>query len=143
VSSLPNESLVYRAISKESWFDTNTEEIQPAAFELRFDPKTETWEKGISTDLEPEFSYRWREKGDDGEYKLKFSKCFGILEISVADIKDLGLDVDNDHDTHVNIIGFPDPDKESRKYDEILDNLIKKARIYDTFKQPIKRPKNK
>jgi hypothetical protein len=143
VSSLPNESLVYRAISKESWFDANTGEIQPAAFELRFDQKTETWEKGISTDLEPEFSYRWREKGDDDEYKLKFSKCFGILEISVADIRDLGLDVDNDRDTHVNIIGFPDPDKESQKYDDILDNLITKARIYKLFEPPIKRPKNK
>jgi hypothetical protein len=121
VSNLSDSTLLYRAISNKKWFDSRTKMILPVAFRLR-EAKGET---GISTDLIPECCYQY------------ISSCYGIIEISVGDIRSLSLEVDNNHHTHVNIINFPNPTLEKMKYQKIVDTLTQKARIYQLFDPPI------
>jgi len=121
VNELSNDILLYRAISKKRWIDPENGVIQPVAFELRFRQKTQQYERGVSCDLIPNLCYQY------------IDKCFGIIELSVGDVRALGLEVDNDHDSHVNIINFPNPDLEEKEYESILDKLTQKARLYQNW----------
>lgn len=125
---LSNDTLLYRAITKKGWVNPDTREIQAAAFILRFRKSTQNYEKGLSCDLRPEKSYQY------------LSKCFGILQISVGEIRELGLEVDNDHDSHVNIINLPHPELNEQKYKDIAAQLARKAKLYlDRLDDPFKK----
>ena len=88
------------------------------------------YEKGLSTDLIPDKCYQY------------LNKCFGIIKLSVAEIRKLGLKVDNDHDTHVNIINVPHPELEEQKSKDIAVKLAKKAIIYKNWRdKPYKKKK--
>ncbi|CAD0224318.1 conserved hypothetical protein [Planktothrix agardhii] len=117
MNELSNDILLYRAISKKRWIDPVKGVIRPVAFELRL----QKGESGVSCDLTPNLCYQY------------INKCFGIIELSVGDVRELGLEVDNDHDSHVNIINFPDPDLEEQEYTLILDKLAEKARFYQNW----------
>jgi hypothetical protein len=117
VNELSNDILLYRAISKKRWIDPENGVIQPVAFALRL----QKGERGVSCDLIPNLCYQY------------INKCFGIIELSVGDVKALGLEVDNDHDSHVNIINFPDPVLQKNKYKFILEKLAQKARLYQNW----------
>lgn len=81
MSNLSDSTLLYRAISNKKWFDSRTKMILPVAFRLR-EAKGET---GISTDLIPECCYQY------------ISSCYGIIEISVGDIRSLSLEIGRAH----------------------------------------------
>lgn len=117
MNELSNDILLYRAISKKRWIDPENGLIQAVAFELRL----QKGERGVSCDLIPNLCYQY------------INKCFGIIELSVGDVRELGLEVDNDHDSHVNIINFPNPDLEEKEYTLILDKLAQKARLYQNW----------
>ncbi|MEB3188874.1 MAG: hypothetical protein VKL42_00840 [Snowella sp.] len=136
---LSDDTWLYRAITKRAWFDKETQQIQPAAFGLRWKEEQQDYESGISTDLDENFCYQ--KIDDEGNYQLRLSPCFGILKISVGTIRSLGLEVDNNHHSHVNIIGFPHPDRERAKYLELQDKLSQIAMIHQLFEPPKKKPK--
>jgi hypothetical protein len=140
VGDLSDDIWLYRAITKKAWFDVNTQQIQPAAFRLRSREHTESgYEIGISTDLEPNLSYQ--NIDDAGRYRLRLSPCFGILKILVGQVRKLGLVVDNNHHSHVNILGFPHPDLQKEQYFKVLDHLSQVAIIHCLFNPPKQKPK--
>jgi len=129
VNRLTDDTFLYRAITKKQWIDTD-KDINEKAFTLRPSKTGQGFEKGLSCDLNPDQCYP------------HLNKCFGIIKLSVKNIRDLGLDVDNDHDTHVNIINLPDPDLEKQKYKDTLVKLAKKAILYkDWLDNPYKKNK--
>lgn len=141
MSSLSNDTWLYRAITKKAWVNWSNQQIQPAAFQLRWRTSSQQYESGISTNMNEELCYQ---KIDErGQYRLRLSPCFGIIKILVSDIVSLGLAVDNNHNSHVNIIGFPHPDREKEKYKDIVDRLTQKAQIHQIFDPPKKKPKKK
>lgn len=130
MNKLTDNILLYRAITKKTWIDPDTKNIDAQAFILRFLQKEKTFEEGLSCDLIPENCYQY------------LNKCFGIIELSVKDIRDLGLNVDNDHDTHVNIINLSDPDLQKQESKDIAVKLAKKAILYkDWLDNPYKKVK--
>ena len=121
MNKLTNEAILYRAITKKTWLDPDTKTIDAQAFVLRFLPKKERFEAGLSCDLIPENCYQY------------LNKCFGIIQLAVGDVRALGLDVDNDHDTHVNIINLPHPELQKMESKYIASKLTKKAKIYQDW----------
>lgn len=55
---LSDDTWLYRAITKRAWFDKETQQIQPAAFGLRWKEDRQDYESGISTDLDENFCYQ-------------------------------------------------------------------------------------
>jgi hypothetical protein len=95
---------------------------------LRFLPNKDRFEVGLSCDLIPEKSYQY------------LSKCFGIIQLSVGSIRELGLDVDNDHDTHVNIINLPHPELQKMESKYIAVKLAEISNFYlDWLDYPYKK----
>ncbi|WP_024547114.1 hypothetical protein [Picosynechococcus sp. NKBG15041c] len=138
---LSDDTWLYRAITKRAWFDVKTQGILPAAFRLRPKDSDSGYESGISTDLDENLCYQYVD--DRGEYRQRLSPCFGILKISIGVVHGLGLDIDNDHNSHVNIIGLPHPDREKGQYFDLLDRLSQRAMIHVLFEPPKKKPKKK
>lgn len=128
MNKLTDDTLLYRAITKKTWIDPDTKKIDALAFILRFLKKKERFEAGLSCDLIPDNCYQY------------LNKCFGIIQLSVGDVRALGLDVDNDHDTHVNIINLPHPDSQKKESKYIANELAKKAKLYqDWLDKPYKK----
>lgn len=84
---LPDELKIYRAILKRTWIDPDTQEVDANAFILR--PKDK--ETGLSTAF------------DAIAARKPFNKSFGVVEIQVKDIRDLGLDAIQDEPDHIGI----------------------------------------
>jgi hypothetical protein len=127
-NQLTNDTTLYRAINKKNWIDPDTKRIDAQAFVLRFLPKKDRFEIGLSCDLIPENCYQY------------LNKCFGIIQITVGEIRELGLEVDNDHDTHVNIINLPHPELQKMESKYIANELAKKAKIYqDWYDHPYRK----
>jgi len=121
VNKLTNETILYRAITKKTWIDPDTKKIDAQAFSLRFLQKKDCFEKGLSCDLIPENCYQY------------LNKCFGIIQLSINDVRASGLDVDNDHHSHVNIINLPHPELQKMESKYMANQLAKKAKIYEDW----------
>jgi hypothetical protein len=120
-NQLTNDTILYRAITKKTWLDPDTKKISEDAFFLRFLPKKDRFEVGLSCDLIPENCYQY------------LNKCFGIIVLSVGEIRELGLEVDNDHDTHVNIINLPHPELQEQESVDLAVKLAQKAKLYQNW----------
>ena len=107
-----DSSFLYRAIRASNWVDKMTDLIQPNAWNLRHG------ENGFSTDLIPEKTFQ------------NLTMCYGILKVSKQDVLSLGFKLNNDNETHFNIIGIPDSDQEREQYRIMIDTLIEKTKIY-------------
>jgi hypothetical protein len=121
VSKLNDEQFLYRAIAKKTWIDPDSLEVNEQAFILRFLKRQNSYETGLSTDLVAGKCYQY------------LNKCFGIIKLSVGNIRALGLEVDNDHHTHVNIINVPHPERQEQQSKDIAVKLAKKATIYKNW----------
>ena len=117
VKQLPNHQILYRAISYEYFIKANGN-IDAKAFIRRYQKRTQSYEKNLSSALNPEDTYstlRW---------------CFGVIRFTVKNLRDLGLDAIEDKPDHVSIINLPHPEKEEDEANIIARKLAKKARIY-------------
>lgn len=121
MKELSNEILIYRILLKKSWFDPDTQEIRSEAFMRKYKQKLNDYEENLSCNLDIE-SYQ------------KF-KSWGVVELSINDIRELGLDAIQDGKNHVSIINVPHPEKEPKKAEDIARKLAKKARLIKLFAQ--------
>ncbi len=115
----PDHAFVYRALLKKAYLHPETQEIQPEAFWRR--PKND-W-LGLSVGFTPEQSTR------------PFSKTYGVVELAVADVYNLLLEVVKTAEDHANLTGVPrraeikELDELSELYQQFRDLLV-----YDTDK---------
>ena len=91
---LPSDAIVYRAIMKKRWMNTDIEEVLPDVFFLRKD-KGET---GISVNIANVCSPE--------DCAARF-KCKFIASLQVGTVRELGLDIVQDQYNHANITGLP------------------------------------
>lgn len=124
MNELSNETVVYRILLKRQWFDPDSNEIRSEAFIRKFKKKLNDYEENLSCNLDVE-SYK------------KFNS-YGVIELSVNDIRDLGLDAIKDGKNHVSIINLPHPEKEPKKAEDIAKMLAKKARLIKFLTKPYK-----
>ena len=117
MKELPNHQILYRAISYQDFLKRNGA-LHNRAFIRRYKQRTQSYEKNLSSALNPEDTYstlRW---------------CFGVIIFTVQNLRDLGLDAIEDKPDHVSIINLPHPEKEEDEANIIARKLAKKARIY-------------
>jgi hypothetical protein len=108
---LSDEVKVYRAIIRsKGWIDPDTNDVTHVAFMLRLNRVPQELE--ISVLISPE--------------KPPNLKTFGFIEIQVKDIRALGLDVIQDSDNHLSIIGIP-PDLQIAT--DTARKLAKKSKV--------------
>src|SRR5438067_179712 len=93
-SPLPCATLVYRLARSKAWIDKDTGEFLPAAFELRPD------ETGLSVEI------------DDGRALEEIIasvpiRSHGAVTLHVGRVRDIGLDVIPDSQTHAEITRLP------------------------------------
>ncbi len=117
MNKLTDDTPLYRAIRTKTWVDLDTREVNEKAFILRFLKNKQRFESGLSCDLIRDKCYQY------------LNKCFGIIQLSVGDVRELGLEVDNDHHTHVNIINLPHPELQEQESKDIAVKLAKKAKL--------------
>lgn len=89
MKELSNETLVYRILLKNDWFDPDTNEIRAEAFIRKYKQKLNDYEENLSCNLDVE-SYQ------------QF-KSWGVVELSVNEIRELGLNAIQDSKNHVSI----------------------------------------
>jgi hypothetical protein len=128
VKELSNEIPIYRILLKKSWFDPDTQEIRAEAFIRKYKQKLNDYEENLSCNLDID-SYQ------------KF-KSWGVIELSVRDIRNLGLDAIQDGKNHVSITNLPHPENEPKKAEDIARKLAKKAKLIKLFDQAHKPNKN-
>ena len=119
--TLPNDTVLYRAITKKTWIDIDTQEIDEEAFLLRFKPTTGKYEENLSAAVLPEHCYQ------------NLSKCFGIISFTVENVRQLGLDAIQDKPTHVSIINIPNIDTDKKKALDIAAKLARKAKLHTNW----------
>lgn len=124
MKKLSNEKSIYRIVLKKSWLDPDSQEIRPEAFIRKYKEKLNDYEENLSCNLDIE-SYQ------------KFTS-WGVIEISVEDIKNLGLDAIQDGKNHISITNLPHPEKEPKKAEDIARKLAKKAKLIKLFNPPYK-----
>ena len=93
--ALPSDAVVYRAIIKKRWVNTDTGEILPDAFFLR-KGKGET---GLSVNIAAVCSPE--------DCAARFTKCKFVASLQVGTVRNLGLDIIQDQHNHANITGLP------------------------------------
>ena len=101
---LTDEAKIYRAVLRKDWIDPYTNTVDAKAFMLRF--KRNPPETTIST----------APSRSEAINVIRSGKTFGVIEIKVKDIRELGLNVVQDSQTHISIIGIPCDEQNVKDY---------------------------
>ncbi|VXD17103.1 hypothetical protein PL8927_550203 [Planktothrix serta PCC 8927] len=126
MDKLSDDTILYRAITNKKWIDPDTKAVDAEAFILRWFPKREEYEKALSAALKPEQAYN------------RLFKCWGVICLTVRDVRELGLDAIQDKPDHVSIINVPNPQTNEKEATDIPAKLAKKAWLYlDRLDDPI------
>jgi hypothetical protein len=91
--SLPDDAIVYRSMLRKQWIDEDTGRVKADAYFLRAD------ELGLSVNLATKCSPQ--------QCAEMFRKCYGVASLQVGDVREIGLDVEQDAVNHANIVGLP------------------------------------
>jgi hypothetical protein len=115
VSTLPCSAIVYRAI-RASWVDKDSR-LLTSAFVLR--PKKSGRDlDGLSVVT----------SSVDG-CASALANCYGVVSLHVGSLRNLGLDIVPDDDTHAYITGLPFPDEDKLKAERLAGLLVKQSRF--------------
>ncbi|ELS00115.1 hypothetical protein [Gloeocapsa sp. PCC 73106] len=114
---LLDSAIVYRALLRKQWLNTETQEIASDAFYLRKKKN----EVGISVNIASTCSPK--------QCAAKFINCYGIANLKVGQIRELGLDVISTSPTHANIVGLPYREDDSAKAERLADLLAQISQL--------------
>ena len=127
MTELSDDTILYRAILRKDWINSDTKEINAEAFKRGWKKSKNDYEENLSAALMPEDTYN------------RLNKCFGVICFKVADLRELGLDAIQDEPDHVNIVNVPHPETEEKKAIDIARKLANKAELFlDRLNNPIK-----
>jgi hypothetical protein len=90
---LPDNAIVYRSMLRKQWIDEDTGRVKADAYFLRAN------EPGLSVNLASTCSPQ--------QCAEMFRKCYGVASLSVGDVRELGLDIEQDSVNHANVVGLP------------------------------------
>ncbi|MEW5856827.1 MAG: hypothetical protein AB1861_05540 [Cyanobacteriota bacterium] len=112
---LPCSSIVYRALLRKNWIDEDTGKVKADAFFLR------EHELGLSVNIAatclPE------------QCAARFNKCSAVASLHVGRVRDLGLDVVPDSETHANIKRLPYREDNLAEAERFAGLLAKQSRL--------------
>jgi hypothetical protein len=90
---LPEDAIVYRALLRKQWIDEDTGRVKADAYFLRAN------EQELSVNLASVFSPQ--------QCAGLFRKCYGVASLEIRQVRQIGLDVEQDSANHANIVGLP------------------------------------
>jgi hypothetical protein len=90
---LPKDAIVYRSLLRKQWINEDTGRVKADAYFLRAN------ETGLSVNLASRCSPQQCAK--------MFRKCYGVASLEVGDVREVGLDIEQDSVNHANVVGLP------------------------------------
>ena len=118
---LPCNAIIYRALLRKQWIESETERIKPNAYFLRKNKN----EVGISVNIASVYSPE--------QCAARFINCYGVVSLHTGRIRDLGLDVLQDSIYHAQIVGLPYQEDE-------FDRAVRLARLLANQSRIVWRP---
>ena len=112
---LPNHAVIYRALLRKQWIDEDTGRVKADAYLLRAN------EPGLSVNLA---SVCFPE-----QCAALFRKCYGVASLEVGDVREIGLDVEQDAVNHANIVGLPDRADDMAEAERLAGLLARRSQI--------------
>jgi len=114
---LPDRAIVYRALLRKQWIDENTGRVSLNAYYLRKKKN----EMGLSV--------RIASVCTPSECADRFRNCYGVVSLQVGSIRELGLDVVLDSQSHGQIVGLPYREDDRTTADRLADSLASLSQI--------------
>lgn len=114
---LPCSSIVYRALLKKRWINEDTGDVKADAFFLKEKDLPSGLSVNIAATCPPE------------QCAASFNKCSAVVSLHVGRVRDLGLDVVPDSETHANITGLPHGEDNLAEAERFAGLLAKQSRL--------------
>jgi hypothetical protein len=114
-AALVEEAIVYRSLLRKQWIDEDTGRVKADAYFLRLN------EPGLSVNIASVCSPE--------ECARCFRKCYGIASLEVGDVREIGLDVEQDAVNHANIVGLPYRDEDLARAERLAGLLARRSAL--------------
>ena len=112
---LPDNATVYRALLRKQWIDEDTGKVKADAYFLRVD------ERGLSVNLASACSPQ--------QCAELFRKCYGVTNLKVKGVREVGLDVEQDSVNHANVVGLPYREDDLAEAERLAGLLARQSQI--------------
>jgi hypothetical protein len=113
--SIPDNATVYRALLRKQWIDEDIGKVKADAYFLRVN------ERGLSVNLASVCSPK--------QCAELFRKCYGVASLEVKDVREVGLDVEQDSVNHANIVGLPYREDDLAEAERLAGLLARQSQI--------------
>jgi hypothetical protein len=113
--SLPDNATVYRALLRKQWIDEDTGRVKADAYFLRVN------ERGLSVNLASVCSPK--------QCAELFRKCYGVANLEVRGVREVGLDVEQDSVKHANVVGLPYREDDLAEAERLAGLLARQSQI--------------
>jgi hypothetical protein len=112
---LPEDAIVYRSLLRKQWIDEDTGRVKADAYFLRIN------EPGLSVNLASECTPQ--------QCADLFRKCYGVASLEVKDIREIGLELEQDSKNHANVVGLPYREDDLAKAERLAGLLARKSQL--------------
>lgn len=112
---LPEDAIVYRSLLRKQWINEDTGKVKADAYFLRAN------EPGLSVNLASECSPQ--------QCADLFRKCYGVASLEVSEVREIGLNIEQDSKNHANIVGLPDREDNLAEAERLAGLLAKKSHL--------------
>lgn len=112
---LPDNVTVYRALLRKQWIDEDIGRVKADAYFLRVD------ERGLSVNLASVCSPK--------QCAQLFRKCYGVTSLEVGEVREIGLNVEQDSVNHANILGLPYREDDLVEAERLAGLLAKQSQV--------------
>lgn len=112
---LPDDATVYRALLRKQWINEDTGKVKADAYFLRAN------EPGLSVNLASVCSPK--------QCADLFRKCYGVASLEVGDVRQIGLEVQQDSVNHANLLGLPYREDRLAEAERLAGLLAKQSQV--------------
>jgi hypothetical protein len=112
---LPKDAIVYRSLLRKQWINEDTGQVKADAYFLRAN------EPGLSVNLASMCSPK--------QCAEMFRKCYGVAGLQVGDVREIGLNVEQDSVTHANVVGLPHREDDLAEAERLAGLLAKRSQL--------------
>jgi hypothetical protein len=114
-AALTEEAIVYRSLLRKQWIDEDTGRVKADAYFLR--PNEPGLSVNLATVVSPEKCASF------------FRKCYGVASLEVGDVREVGLNVEQDSVNHANILGLPHREDDLAQAERLAGLLARRSRL--------------
>jgi hypothetical protein len=112
---LSEDAIVYRSLLRKQWIDEDTGRVKADAYFLRVN------EPGLSVNSASECTPQ--------QCANLFRKCYGVANLEVKDVREIGLEIEQDSKNHANVVGLPYREDDLAKAERLAGLLAKKSHL--------------